>query len=136
MPSTCGMKKIDEMKAGKRRRKTMRSIPVYKKKYSSIKSKTFKKYRNSSRKTFMKGGMKFPRDLGLEILKKKGYLDLENFIFSNSKVQGMDKIIDIDFNGRIFSFKTTNNGGRTGRIFFKSKEDPDSEYVEVYYSSQ
>ena len=54
MPSTCGMKKIDEMKAGKRRRKTLRSIPVYKKKYSSIKSKTFKKYRNSSRKTFMK----------------------------------------------------------------------------------
>ena len=54
MPSACGMKRLNEMKAGKRRRKTMRSIPVYKKKYSSTKSKTFKKYRNSSRKTFMK----------------------------------------------------------------------------------
>jgi hypothetical protein len=54
MPSPCGMKRLDVMKAGKRRRKTLRSIPVYKKKYSPTKSKTFKKHRNWVRKTFMK----------------------------------------------------------------------------------
>ena len=54
MPSPCGMKRLDVTKAGKRRRKTLRSIPVYKKKYSPTKSKTFKKHRNWVRKTFMK----------------------------------------------------------------------------------
>ena len=56
MPSPCGMKRAADVttKAGKRRRKTLRSIPVYKKKYSPTKSKTFKKHRNWVRKTFMK----------------------------------------------------------------------------------